>query len=152
MNTGNLKRLRWEILLVAVSIVVGLAFAGFMISIAAQRELKPLEALLFQIIILGVSLVGGLIGSYKFGQNVAANRQYARSALRSVLVLFRGLQRLHENVKQLSDTDPSDARFGPLQSHIESQMDLAYSVINDWRDLIPEEFEDVGGNLERPQY
>ena len=122
MNTGNLKRLRWEILLVAVSIVVGLAFAGFMISIAAQRELKPLEALLFQIIILGVSLVGGLIGSYKFGQNVAANRQYARSALRSVLVPFSGLQRLHENVKQLSDTDPSDARFGPLQSHIESQI------------------------------
>ena len=138
--------------MIAVSILVGLAFAGFMVLTAAQRELKPLEALLFQFIILFVSLGGGLVGSYKFGQNAAANRQYARSALRSVMVLFLNLQRLHQAIEQLKINDSADERFGSLQLHVENQMDIAYSVINDWRDLIPEEFEDVGENLERPEY
>ena len=138
--------------MIVISILVGLVFAGFMVSIAAQRELKPLEALLFQFIILLVSLGGGLVGSYKFGQNAAANRQYARSALRSVMVLFRSLERLHQAIEQLKINDSTGERFGSWQLHVETQMDIAYSVINDWRDLIPEEFEDVGENLERPGY
>ena len=92
MRAGNLKWLRWEVILIAISILVGLAFAGFMVLTSAQRKLEPLETLLFQFIILFVSLGGGLVGSYKFGQNVAANRQYVRSALRSVMVLFRSLR------------------------------------------------------------
>ena len=138
--------------MIVISILVGLVFAGFMVSIAAQRELKPLEALLFQFIILLVSLGGGLVGSYKVGQNAAANRQYARSALRSVLVLFRSLERLHQAIEQLKINDSTSERFSSWQLHVETQMDIAYSVINDWRDLIPEEFEDVGENLERPEY
>ncbi len=146
------KRLRWDVTLVVVSIVIGLAFAGYMIWTTAQRELSPREAVLFQIIILGVSLVGGLIGSYKFGQSAATDKQYARSALRSVLVLFGGLQRLHDAVEQVAATDQAGDRLWPLLLQIESQMDLANSAINDWRDLIPEEFEDVGGNLERAEF
>ena len=138
--------------MIVISILVGLVFAGFMVSIAAQRELKPLEALLFQFIILLVSLGGGLVGSYKVGQNAAANRQYARSALRSVMVLFRSLERLHQAIEQLKINDSTSERFGSWQLHVETQMDIAHSVINDWRDLIPEEFEDVGENLERPEY
>ena len=152
MGAGKLKWLRWELLLVISSILIALAVAAFMVSVAAQRELTPLEALLFQIIALGVGLGGSLFGSYKLGQNAPANRQYARSALRSVLVLFRSLQRLHQSIEQLKVSDSSDERFSPLQLQIENQMDIAYSVINDWRDLIPEEFEDVGENLERPDH
>ena len=151
MGAGRFRWLRWELGLVAVSIIVALTFASIMVGIAASRPLSPLEAVLFQIIALGVGLGGGLFGSYKFGQSVAANRQYARSALRSVLVLFRSLQRLHEAIERLKPGSSSNEQFEQLQLHIENQMDIAYSVINDWRDLIPEEFEDVGENLERPR-
>ena len=150
MSASGFRWLRWELVLVAISIIVALTFAGIMVGIAASRPLSPLEAVLFQIIALGVGLVGGLFGSYKFGQSVAANRQYARSALRSVLVLFRSLQRLYEAIERLKLGSSSNEQFEQLQLHIENQMDIARSVINDWRDLIPEEFEDVGENLERP--
>ena len=146
------NKLRWDVTLVVVSILIGLAFAGYMVWTTAERELSPREAVLFQIIILGVSLVGGLIGSYKFGQSAATNKQYARSALRSVLVLFGGLQRLRDAVEQVAIADQAGDRLQLLLLQIDSQMDLANSAINDWRDLIPEEFEDVGGNLERPEY
>ena len=150
MSASGFRWLRWELVLVAISIIVALTFAGIMVGIAASRPLSPLEAVLFQIIALGVGLVGGLFGSYKFGQSVAANRQYARSALRSVLVLFRSLQRLYEAIERLKLGSSSNEQFEQLQLHIENQMDIVRSVINDWRDLIPEEFEDVGENLERP--
>ena len=145
------KRLRWDLTLVVVSIAIALAFAGYMVWTTAERALSPREAVLFQIVIMGVSLAGGLIGSYKFGQSAATNKQYARSALRSVLVLFGGLQRLRDAVEQLAATDQAADHLWPLLLHIDSQMDLANSAINDWRDLIPEEFEDVGGNLERAE-
>ena len=150
MSASGFRWLRWELVLVAISIIVALTFAGIMVGIAASRPLSPLEAVLFQLIALGVGLAGGLFGSYKFGQSVAANRQYARSALRSVLVLFRSLQRLYEAIERLKSGGSSNEQFEQLQLHIENQMDIARSVINDWRDLIPEEFEDVGENLERP--
>ena len=132
--------------------MIAIAFAVWMAIVASDRKLTPLEAVLFQFVVLVVGLGGSLIGSYKFGQNMPANKQYARSALRSVLVMFRSLRRSYDAIERLKTEYPSNAGMESLQLHIEDQMDIASSVINDWRDLIPEEFEDVGENLERSGY
>lgn len=92
---------RWEFLLIAISIMIAIAFAVWMAIVASDRKLTPLEAVLFQFVVLVVGLGGSLIGSYKFGQNMPANKQYARSALRSVLVMFRSLRR---SMMQLRDS------------------------------------------------
>ena len=135
MNGGRSTWLRWEIALIVGSVAVSVVFAVAMVIIASQRSLSPLEAVLLQILALGVGLVGGLFGSYKFGQRSAADRQYARSALRSVLALFRGIQRLYEAVALLNAEKP-DPRLEQLQLHIQSQLDIADAAINDWRDVI----------------
>ena len=132
MGPVNRKWIRWELLLIAISIMIAIAFAVWMAIIAADRKLTPLEAALFQFVVLVVGLGGSLIGSYKFGQNMPANKQYARSALRSVLVMFRSLRRSYEAIERLKAAYPSDVGLDSLQLHIEDQMDIASSVINDW--------------------
>ena len=151
MGAGKYGGTRWAIALIIVSVVVAVTFAAVLVVIAARRPLTPLEAVLFQIIALGVGLGGGLLGSYKFGQHAAANKQYARSALRSVLVLVRSLARSYQAMEELRNGNVSEGRLADLQRSTADQMDIAYSVVNDWRDLIPEEFENVGENLERPE-
>jgi hypothetical protein len=102
-------------------------------------------------LVLGFSLGGGIFGSYKFGQNTAANRQFARSALRSVLVLYRGLLRLQDTLELLRTTE-SDAQINVLQELVNVQVHVAASAIADWRDVIPEDFADVGQTLEQSQF
>ena len=140
----------WEFVLIAISVTVAVGFACIMVIIAARRPLSPLEATLFQIVVLGVGLGGGLIGSYKFGQSAAANRQYARSALRSALVLYRGILGLYEAVELLKTGD-YDKRLDLLQSQVDDQAHVAQSVIADWIDVIPEDSDEVGEMLDLPE-
>ena len=146
MNDGKIKWLRWELALVAVSIAVSVTFASAMVIIAAQRPLSPLEAVLFQLLALGAGLGGGLFGSYKFGQNSAANKQFARSALRSVMVLYRSIAGLHDYIGRRS---PAEYERSAILELLVTQMDVAQSAVADWRDIIPENFEDVGESLEQ---
>ena len=145
MNGGKSKWLRWEIALIIGSIAVSVTFAAVMVIIASQRPLSPLEAVLLQILALGVGLAGGLFGSYKFGQRSAPDKQYARSALRSVLALSSGIQRLYEAVALINAERP-DPQLDQLQLHIKSQLDIAGAAINDWRDVIQDSSEDGGVN------
>lgn len=145
MTPGKSKWLRWELAIVVVSIAVSVTFAAVMVIIASQRPLSPLEAILFQLLALGVGLGGGLFGSYKFGQNSSSSRQYARSALRSVSALFGGIQRLYEAVALLNAERP-DPRLDQLQLHIQSQLDVADAAINDWRDVIQGDSGDSDAN------
>ena len=140
----------WEFALIAISVTVAVGFASIMVIITARRPLSPLEATLFQIVVLGIGLGGGLIGSYKFGQSVAANRQYARSALRSALVLYKGILGLHEAIELLKTGD-YDKRLDLLQSQVDNQANVAQSVIADWSDVIPEDSDDVGEMLDFPE-
>lgn len=119
-----------------------------MVIIAASRPLSYLEGTLFQIIALGAGLAGGLYGSYKFGQRDAGNRLYARSALRSVLVLYNGIGRLYQAIEVLK-TGKSDERLDLLQLEIQDQMEVANAAINDWPDVITDSLEDVDGMIEQ---
>ncbi len=147
-TVGKSRWRHWEIALIVASIIVAVAFASVMVIIAAIRPLSALEATLFQVIALGAGLGGGLFGSYRFGQKSAANRLYARSALRSVLVLYNGIARLYQSIEILK-AGKSDERLDLLQLQIEDQMEVANAAINDWRDVITDGFEDVDDMLEQ---
>ena len=139
---------RWDLALVAGSIAVGLVFIIAMAVVASLRDLSPLELVLFQIIALGISLGGGIFGSYKFGQSSAANKQFARSALRSVIVLQMGILELSRTIGQFNARNP-DRRLELLQVLIRQLATVCSSAIADWRDVIPDDFEDVGDTLEQ---
>ena len=133
--------------MVAISVGIAIAFAATMVVIAAIRPLSPLEALLFQLIVLFVGLGGGLFGSYKFGQSSAANKQFARSALRSVMVLYHSIAGLYDYIGSRS---PAEYERSAILELLTTQMHVAQSAVADWRDIIPEDFEDVGETLEQP--
>ena len=144
---GNVKWLRWEVILIGASVAVSVIFAAVMVTITAKRPLSPLETMLFQIVTLGVGLGGGLFGSYKFGQNFAANKQHARSALRSVIVLHRGILELSSTISRLNERRP-DGRFDLLQALVSQLSNVCSSAIADWRDVIPDDFEGRRRNSE----
>lgn len=138
---------------VAFTIVgFAIALAAVMILVAALRDkpLSVLEIALWEV----MSLSLGLFGSFLFGRYAAhgishdAIRPHARSALRSVLVLHRGLQRLSRAVRRLNNHSP-DPRLDSLQAQVQDQVAVAASTIADWRDVIPDDYEDVVATLDQ---
>ena len=133
-----------------VSVAIILAVCMILVSAFRQEPLSNVELALWEVISLSL----GLFGSYLFGRYAAqeitrnAIRPHARSALRSVLVLHRGLRRLSRSVYRLNAHDP-DPRFDSLQAQVEDQVAVAASTIADWRDVIPDDYEDVVATLDQ---
>ena len=147
--TTRFRWFRWEAVLIIASVLASLVFAGAMIWTASIRPLSGLETVLFQILVLFVGLAGGLYGSYKFGKASAEQagkdviRPHARSALRSVMVLNDNLIELHEPIERIA-RDTADERVAMLHHMVNALNRVAVSAINDWRDVIPEDFQDIG--------
>ena len=156
-SIGKSRWVRWDIGLVIISVLSAIAFAIFMVIISSNRPLSPLETILFQLLVLVAGLGGGLFGSYKFGQSSAARaardvmRPHARSALRSVIVLYRGIERLSDAIESLKRDEPDTRSLELLQYVVYDQLSAADSAIADWRDIIPEDFADVDETLGAPE-
>lgn len=115
-----------------------------MIVVSSLRTLTQLETLLFQAVTLGT----GLLGSYRFGRNVAHDaaydviRPHARSALRSILTLHDSLQRLVHRIETLKADGP-DHRLDLVQAIIEEHIPLGSSAVEDWRDVARDDVDEV---------
>ncbi len=151
------KWLRWEVILIVTSVLVSLVFAGIMVTTTSNRPLSALEAALFQIIVLIVGLGGGLFGSYKAGQTSAAESardvirppRPLRAALRSVIVLNNDLMALHGPIDHLA-RDTADERIAMLHHLVDASSRVAVAAIDDWRDVIPEDFQDFEEDVVQP--
>ena len=128
-------------------IALGLAFAialGAMIVVSSIRDLSQLEAILFQV----VTLVTGLLGSYRFGRNSARDaaydviRPHARSALRSILALRDSLYSLSARIEGFKESEPNH-NLDLVQAVIAEQIPLAGSAVEDWRDIAPHDVAEV---------
>ena len=76
-------------------------------------------------------------------------RPHARSALRSVIVLNNNLVALHEPIEQVA-SDTSDERVAMLHHLVDALNRVAVGAIDDWRDVIPEDFQDIGETVVHP--
>lgn len=126
---------------------LGLLFVvaiGAMIIVSSMRQLTQLEAILFQVVTLGT----GLFGSYRFGRNAARDaaydviRPHARSALRRILSLRDSLLRLSARIEEFKD-DGEDHRLDVIQAIIAEQIPTGGSAVEDWRDIIPDDVDEV---------
>ena len=138
--SGMYRWLRWDIALVIVAVI----FAGVMVQVASTRPLTSLEGVLFQFTILGA----GLFGSYRFGQSSAAKaardvvRPHARSALRTILSLRDSLVRLSSTIEEFR-ADNADSRLDIIQAVIHEQIPMGRSAVEDWRDIVPDDVDEV---------
>lgn len=151
MSTGNSSFKAWTrrlgivaLLGIPTLLIISVGFAIYMAIVASQRTLTSLEVVLFQLVVLGV----GLSGSFWLGRVSAAEsardviRPHARSALRTILSLRDSLVRLSGRIEDFKAQTP-DSRLDVIQSIIDEQIPMGRSAAEDWRDIVPDEVDDV---------
>jgi hypothetical protein len=136
------------ILLIVLAIVLSVTF----IYISSARKLSDLENTLFQTLSLGL----GLFGSYKVGSSREAAKEiikpYAKSAFRRLFSLYRSLSRVAGVIEKSRPTN-EDGKVDPsvlyiLEAIVTEQLDTADDALEDWRDIVPEEVEEVRSRVE----
>ena len=130
-------------LLVALAILVSAIF----VVVATFRDLSALENTLLQVFSLGV----GLVGSYILGQESARDagremmKPHARSAFRRLLSLTQSLSRLAQTMETVrpgpADNAEAAAIVDRLEGIVVEQITQAADALEDWRDVLPEEFQ-----------
>ena len=110
------------------------------------RSMSAVENTLFQVLISGT----GLLGSYIFGKNSARSgalevvKPHARAAFRRVFALYNSLYRLSSTIEDLKQEGP-DYRLNMIQILVHEHIATGQDAIEDWRDLVPEEVEEIEG-------
>ena len=126
--------------LIAISILV----AFYMIVESSNRDLTSLETTLFQVVVMVV----GLSGSFIFGRLTAAEsaretaRLHARHAFRRVLELYDSLDSLSVRIRIYRRRRRS-GDLAVIHAIVYEQMAIVLSTIEDWRDIIPEDVEEL---------
>jgi hypothetical protein len=119
--------------------------------IASGRDLSSLENTLLQVFSVGV----GIVGSYVVGQTSAREagqdviKPHARSAFRRLVSLTKSLSRLPQTMQSVRQgaalsTDALQL-LDRLEGVVTEQISTAADALEDWRDVLPEEFKALSG-------
>ncbi len=71
-----------------------------------------------------------------------AGRLHSRSAFRRVNAIHRSLQRLSETIKSMQGEN-QDVRLDVIQAIVQEQIWTARDSIEDWRDIIPDDVNEI---------
>ena len=118
--------------------------AGAFVGLSWLRAPTPFETVLFQIVIL----ITGLLGSYMYGKNSAAQaardviRPHARSAFRRVFSLYKSLYNLSDRIEEMRRDDP-DPRLDVIQTTVDEQITTGQDALEDWRDIIQDDVDEI---------
>lgn len=130
-------------------IVVAFVVAGLSIFIATQRSLSSLENTLLQ----AFSLLSGLIGSFYFGKQSATEaakqiiKPHARSAFRRLISLYESLSRVGIEIENSKNSQSEAITIAKMEAIIVEQLATADDALEDWRDIVPEEVEELRSKL-----
>ena len=138
---------------VTVTLVLfSVAVAVTMILVSSSRPLSTLETILFQMLIW----LTGLYGSFRFGRSSEMKsaresiRLHARPAFRRALELYYRLYDLSNEIESLKRKG-ADHRLDIIQAIVNEQIRTGNSTIEDWRDIIPDDVDDVATRLNKNQ-
>ena len=148
----NLLRANW---MIVMSALVSIIFVIFLVRVSSERQLTPLEAILFQIVILGA----GVLASYLFSQRAATTaaeqlmKPHARSAFRRVKSLYSGLFYLKRviDLHKGRDAEAASQVVTVIEAVVDQQVNTVADAMEDWRDLVPKEVEDLERQLVKHQ-
>ena len=133
-------------------VVASLGVAGLFAHIATERTLTNLESVILQAIALGA----GLVGSFVFGRQSAREaareiiKPHARSAFRRLLSLYQSLSRVAATIEASQKSDsPEDngVTLAKLEAIVIEQLATADDALEDWRDIVPEDVEELRQRL-----
>ncbi len=130
-------------------IIVAFIVTGFSIYIATQRTLTSLENTLLQ----AFSLISGLVGSFYFGKQSAADaakqilKPHARSAFRRLISLFESLSRVAVEIANSKENQSETITIAKMEAIVVEQLATADDALEDWRDIVPEEVDELRRKL-----
>lgn len=126
-------------------IIIAFAVAGFSIYIASQRTLTSLESTLLQAFSLSI----GLIGSFYFGKYSAIDaakniiKPHARSAFRRLISLYESLSRVGIEIQNSKNNQSQSETITKMEAIVIEQLATADDALEDWRDIVPDEVEEL---------
>ncbi len=146
----------FERLLPTILLFMTLIVAGFSVYTASQRALSNLEGALLQ----GFTLIFGLAGSFLFGKQSAKNaareiiKPHARSAFRRLMSLYESLSRVGSEVQNYRNSggdENGEINIAKLEAIVIEQLATADDALEDWRDIVPDDVEELRSKLETPR-
>jgi hypothetical protein len=138
----------------SISLITGAVIVAVVFSVVSMyRPLSGLENVLLQIFSLAI----GMAGSYVLGRESASAaarelvKPHARSAFRRLLSLYSSLSRLAlaiQNARPSGDTASLHVSvLDKLEVMVTEQIVTADDALDDWRDIVPEEVEELRARL-----
>ncbi|MDT4848242.1 hypothetical protein FQZ97_823290 [compost metagenome] len=134
--------------LVGSAVLVSIIF----VVVSVFRELSPLESTLLQVFSLGL----GLIGSYILGKESAKDNArdiiepHAKSAFRRLVSLTQSLSRLVQTMRIIRPEPGKNPQATAIVDRLEGivieQIATAADALEDWRDVLPEDFNALRAN------
>ena len=136
-----------EYFLSVLLITAGLGIAVYFIIQSEDKDnpLSTRETIFFHVYILSFNLVGSFLLGRKSLRNLVREqiKPAARSSFRRVISLGRRNGRLESYLEQGYNESEFDPSFQiPLALVQEQEADIN-DIIEDWRDLVPEEVEEI---------
>ena len=144
----NLERFGLPSLLILISLGVAI----FFVYVATTRTLTGLESALLQIF----TLVAGLYGSFIFGRRFADEaakeliKPHARSAFRRLSSLYLSLSQVADAIESSHDFESREdyqVILAKLEAFVFNQLATADDALEDWRDIVPEDVEELRQRL-----
>ena len=154
-NKNNSKEKRWYLRIdlwgacLFILISVGLAVA--FIVIASKRILTPLEGTMLQFFVLGLGIIGSFLFRKLSAKQAAKDliKPHARSAFRRLIFLYESLSRLAKAIEKGKDASDSNSNLvlEKLEAILVEQIATADDALEDWRDIVPEDVEELTDKL-----
>ena len=131
----------------------GLVVLLALVYIVVDTPLTDLENVLLQIIFLAIGCSVSFFVGKKSVEKAAKEiiKPHARSAFRRLVSLYESLSRASTQIQSLDNSESSEDyrfTFGVLDAIIIEQLSTADDALEDWRDIVPEDVEELKQNLE----
>ena len=138
-----------------VPVLIGLGILALLILvyIAATRDLSGLESVLLQIILLAIGSSISFFAGHRSASEAAEAiiKPHARSAFRRLLSLYRSLSWAVTEIES-SKSSESDEDYQVVLARLEAivieQLATADDALEDWRDIVPEDVEELTENFD----
>lgn len=146
-----MKNLNWILAALLVFIAIGIAI--FVVYVTTTRALTAVEGILWQVFVLTT----GLAGSFIFGRQSAKEaakemiKPHARSAFRRLVSLYESLSRASTVIELTESSESSEdirVTIAKLDAIVTEQLSTADDALEDWRDIVPEDVEELKQKLE----
>jgi len=150
-NSDQLEITRWIVLAVIALGILGLV--SFFVYLTLTRTLTKLEIILLQFIFL---IIGFSVAFWVRQKSIESAvkemvKPHARSAFRRLTSLYDSLLRASTVLRTLNASpDPDDYRiiFSKLQAIVTEQINTADDALEDWRDVVPEDVDELKQKLQ----